>query len=335
MEEAFRLFKATREYLTPVVTESAFNVRGMLTPVEFVRAGDQLVRTCPSWQWETGEKSKIKPYLPANKQYLSTNGVPSYRRLSVLQSSKLVEDTVKGEMGEREGDWCAPELLPPNDNDESEDTVLVDAEDATADVSSLTLASTPAEKPTTKNDATTVKPSVKKEDDYEDMEDASLALDEATTVNPTYKGDSSLDAQTGSNIMRSRRYDVSITYDNYYRTPRIWLFGYDENGSTLSTSDIFQDIMQDYAQKTVTIDPHPHLSRPHASVHPCQHAPAMLRIVEALKECGDVPSVDQYLFIFLKFIQSVIPTIEYDYTVDVQVRGADGGDQKVSAEDQK
>jgi hypothetical protein len=31
--------------------------------------------------------------------------------------------------------------------------------------------------------------------------------------------------------------------------------------------------------------------------------------------------VDQYLFIFLKFIQSVVPTIEYDYTTDVQVRG--------------
>ncbi len=111
--------------------------------------------------------------------------------------------------------------------------------------------------------------------------------------------------------------------------------------------------MQDYAKKTVTIDPHPHLSRPHgefctfrvklykflpsccfstASVHPCQHAPAMLRIIEALKECGDVPSVEQYLFIFLKFIQSVIPTIEYDYTVDVQVRGKDdsssGGEGK-------
>ena len=26
---------------------------------------------------------------------------------------------------------------------------------------------------------------------------------------------------------------------------------------------IFDDIMQDYAKKTVTIDPHPHLSRPH------------------------------------------------------------------------
>ncbi len=49
----------------------------------------------------------------------------------------------------------------------------------------------------------------------------------------------------------------------------------------------------------------------------------MLRIVEALRECGDVPVVEQYLFIFLKFVQSVVPTIEYDYTVDVQVRGGD------------
>ena len=61
-----------------------------------------------------------------------------------------------------------------------------------------------------------------------------------------------------------------------------------------------------------------------ASIHPCQHGPAMLRIIEALNECGNVPVVDSYLFIFLKFIQSVIPTIEYDYTMDVRVRGADG-----------
>lgn len=51
----------------------------------------------------------------------------------------------------------------------------------------------------------------------------------------------------------------------------------------------------------------------------------MLKIIEALKECGDVPSVEQYMFIFLKFIQSVIPTIEYDYTIDVAVRGKESG----------
>jgi hypothetical protein len=27
----------------------------------------------------------------------------------------------------------------------------------------------------------------------------------------------------------------------------------------------------------------------------------------------------QYLFVFLKFVQSVIPTIEYDYTMDVEL----------------
>lgn len=44
----------------------------------------------------------------------------------------------------------------------------------------------------------------------------------------------------------------------------------------------------------------------------------MLNILKALQESGATPTVDQYLYIFLKFIQSVVPTIEYDYTVDVQ-----------------
>jgi ubiquitin-like-conjugating enzyme ATG3 len=44
----------------------------------------------------------------------------------------------------------------------------------------------------------------------------------------------------------------------------------------------------------------------------------MLKIVQELQECNQTPTVEQYLFIFLKFIQSVVPTIEYDYTIDVQ-----------------
>ena len=125
MEEAFRLFKSTREYFTPVLTETAFYDKGMLTPEEFVRAGDQLIRNCPSWRWETGEPSKVRPYLPADKQFLSTRGVPSYSRVSVLQASKVVEEVVKGGMGDAEGDWCAPELLKPDEDDADE--VLVRA----------------------------------------------------------------------------------------------------------------------------------------------------------------------------------------------------------------
>ena len=45
----------------------------------------------------------------------------------------------------------------------------------------------------------------------------------------------------------------------------------------------------------------------------------MKRLLEELVDGGQSPNVDQYLFVFLKFIQSVIPTIEYDYTVDVKI----------------
>ena len=30
------------------------------------------------------------------------------------------------------------------------------------------------------------------------------------------------------NLLQVRTYDVMITYDKYYQTPRIWLIGYDE-----------------------------------------------------------------------------------------------------------
>ncbi len=29
-------------------------------------------------------------------------------------------------------------------------------------------------------------------------------------------------------ILSTRTYDLNITYDKYYQTPRLWLFGYDE-----------------------------------------------------------------------------------------------------------
>lgn len=256
MEEAFRLFKSTREYFTPVLTSTAFYERGLLTPEEFVRAGDHLIRTCPSWKWESGEKSKQRPYLPPNKQFLITRSVPSYSRLSILQSSKLVEETYAGEMGEGGGDWCAPNLVIPKEDD---DEVLVDASDA-ADGNLL-------------SDSDHLKPPAipaanRIDDEYVDMEDESLALDEASTQRGTIHtniinhSNPSVDIRSNA-FIRARRYDVSITYDNYYRVPRIWLFGFDENGSALSPNAVFQDIMQDYAEKTVTIDPHPHTSLSH------------------------------------------------------------------------
>lgn len=36
----------------------------------------------------------------------------------------------------------------------------------------------------------------------------------------------------GDDIVRTRTYDLHITYDKYYQTPRLWLIGYDEVSNT-------------------------------------------------------------------------------------------------------
>lgn len=35
---------------------------------------------------------------------------------------------------------------------------------------------------------------------------------------------------------------------------------------------ILQDVSEEHARKTITVDPHPHLSITAASIHPCRHA---------------------------------------------------------------
>lgn len=33
---------------------------------------------------------------------------------------------------------------------------------------------------------------------------------------------------TTDSILQTRTYDMYVTYDKYYQTPRLWLFGYNE-----------------------------------------------------------------------------------------------------------
>ena len=129
------------------------------------------------------------------------------------------------------------------------------------------------------------------------------------------------------------------------------MVGKSAEGQPLSGKEMMEDVMSDYANRTVTIENHPHVSGPHASIHPwyvlsssfhalidgfalwphnniyfqiSQHGKVMRTIVKNLIKSSAAdgeehkePSVEMYLFIFLKFVSSIIPTINYDFTMDV------------------
>ncbi|CAM8999171.1 unnamed protein product [Rhodiola kirilowii] len=294
-------FKGTVERITGPRTVSAFKEKRVLSVTEFVTAGDNLVSKCPTWSWESGEPSKRKPYLPSDKQFLITRNVPCLRRAASVEEDY---EAAGGEVlldNEDDDGWLATHGNPKDkksDEDEnlpSMDTLEISSNKPIQSISSYFGGDD--------------------EEDIPDMADYgepdNLIETDAATLQSTY-----LVAQEpdDDNILRTRTYDVSITYDKYYQTPRVWLTGYDESRMLLQPELVLEDVSQDHARKTVTIEDHPHLPGKHASVHPCRHGAVMKKIIDVLMSRGVEPEVDMYLF--LKFVASVIPTIEYDYTMD-------------------
>ena len=121
------------------------------------------------------------------------------------------------------------------------------------------------------------------------------------------------------NVIRTRTYDVSVTYDYYYRVPRMWLTGYDENGTPLEDEKVKQDIMLEYIDKTVSIENHPHTTVNSISIHPCKHSVLLLKMIENYENSGKKLEVHMSVLLFLKFLHSVVPTIEYDFTMDINL----------------
>ncbi|GBC07570.1 hypothetical protein RclHR1_07540008 [Rhizophagus clarus] len=320
------LFFGIREYLSPVLKNSKFKETGCITPEEFEAAGDFLVYKCPTWKWESGEVSKRRDYLPAEKQFLITRNVPCFRRVKQMEYTEEDSETqVETEDGEEA--WVATHSGRVAANIE-EIVQQIEGED---DEITKRMSSILIEPDTDKEEV-----DIPDYDDIPDIEDV-VEDDDPAALNTTSNVVATHDDGLSDKILQVRTYDVFITYDKYYQTPRMWLFGYDEHRSPLTSTQIFEDISQDYAKKTVTIEAHPHLNMSLASIHPCRHAQVMKKIIEKMNEealkkfellkqqYGNSPNapqaeqaqvrVDQYLIIFLKFMSSVVPTIDYDHTI--------------------
>lgn len=310
------------EYLTPILKESKFRETGVITPEEFVAAGDHLVHHCPTWQWVSGEESKVKPYLPKDKQFLTTKNVPCYKRVKQMDSHQENFEKVIEVEGDDDGGWVdTHHFAGVAQLQESVSEMTIDDKNCKPADGSNPVLSKPGENNEDDDDDDDNDDEPAEDmDDYvesgrlEAEDNATLdvaAMQREAAAAAAAFGDRTVDGE----ILQTRTYDLNISYDKYYQTPRLWLFGYDENRKPLTVDEMYEDISQDHAHKTVTMEAHPHLSGgPMASVHPCRHAEVMKKIIETVAENGSELGVHVYLMVFLKFVQAVIPTIEYDYT---------------------
>lgn len=318
--------------------------------------------------------SRLRPYLPSDKQFLVTRRVRCQRRVKSLQDDAASGADVAisnegSELGGSDG-WIEPggsrqegRVAPLRSDVIALEAAAVGPATAAAPDSSdgdeyadigAALSAMAAEQPplpsATGGGASSAAPraapapagdaaaaAAAEDDEYADLSafvDASLIVHDAGAaaapvppagVPPPAPVSASV-AGGGLRASAARAYDVSITYDNYYRTPRVFLCGYDEVGLPLTPEQMMEDVQQDYANRTAVLESHPHLEggAPHISIHPCRHAATMKRILDSMTSASEggaavpPPTVDSYLFTFLKFISSVIPTIECDFTISVE-----------------
>ncbi|XP_026314474.1 ubiquitin-like-conjugating enzyme ATG3 [Hyposmocoma kahamanoa] len=311
-------------YLTPVLKESKFQETGVLTPEEFVAAGEHLVHHCPTWQWARGEEGKARSYLPADKQFLITRNVPCYRRCKQIEYCEDKEKVIEDEQDE-DGGWVDTHHYDNTGSPSLEEKVCdmtLEAADA-GDSEGEGRGSGEGDDNDDDDDEDG------EAEDMEQFQESGLLdeVDPSTALAPRRESKVETEKPRGvggagetDDILRTRTYDLHITYDKYYQTPRLWLIGYDENHTLLSVEQMYEDVSQDHAKKTVTMESHPHLSGPSmASVHPCRHAEVMKKIIETVTESGGEMGVHCYLIVFLKFVQTVIPTIEYDFTQNFSI----------------
>ncbi|KAL6942549.1 hypothetical protein ACO0QE_003728 [Hanseniaspora vineae] len=339
-----------REYLTPLQHHSKYKENGTVTPEEFIIAGDYLQSMFPTWKWNGEDMANtnvkdmnIRDFLPKEKQFLVTRKVVCDKRVDIPLEDYEVNDeeqagsernskSTEDELGD-EG-WVVENLKNLNLNDRTGSQKAEQTNTAFAHAGH------------------TLNPD--NDDEFveeifeEDFEDNADDFDETNGV----EGFESVSAAELN--VTTRYYDLYITYSTSYRVPKMYLVGFDSDGLPLQPKAMMDDITPDYRSKTATIENLPFFKNKMTSVsiHPCKHSNVMrmlmnkkLEGVSFQKQSDEADSreeggntnleahkneehqfqdneddeglrVDQYLVVFLKFISSVVPTIQYDFTME-------------------
>ncbi len=294
--QIFKGFQDVVSKIKPTMKESKFYEEGKLTPEEFILAGDYLVTKCPTWKWCAAKKGLSKKELPENKQYLLTRVRSKLRADEYLKNNNTTERII-------EGDWVDADLEnKPKTDSKKPQEIDLDALDeknkkkevvAQANDDDDDFVIEGAEEP-------------KKEDNKE--QDGFEIIDE---------DDAKDKKESEAGVLKTREYEVTVTYDFYYCVPRMWLMGYNEKGNPLTDDEMKEDVMPEYRNKTCTIEEQTCTGIRNISVHPCRHSLLLKKMIKDFQNSGKKLEIEKSILLFLKFLQSVVPTVQYDLTMDI------------------
>lgn len=117
-----------------------------------------------------------------------------------------------------------------------------------------------------------------------------------------------IDIKNNNESDENRFYNIIITYDKYYQTPHVWLYGNSIDGTPLSIEVMSKDISSEHINKTATFV-NTQFNTLCISIHPCNHSTIMKKIITQLLDNGRTFTIDDYFVLFLKFITTIIPNI--------------------------
>eukprot|EP01055_Gregarina_sp_Pseudo9_P001014 Gregarina_sp_Pseudo_9__1013@NODE_1655_length_1421_cov_90_128075_g1535_i0_p1_GENE_NODE_1655_length_1421_cov_90_128075_g1535_i0NODE_1655_length_1421_cov_90_128075_g1535_i0_p1_ORF_typecomplete_len284_score54_79Autophagy_N/PF03986_13/3_6e32Autophagy_act_C/PF03987_15/1_7e06_NODE_1655_length_1421_cov_90_128075_g1535_i05021353 len=266
MNRAHRIadqFRNVVGWLGRVPVESQFVQKGFLTPAEFVEAGDQLVYQCPSWQWQSCPTKKNQVFwLPPNKQYLLTRNIPCRHRVGDWDSTLYRQSRVTSE------GWLVPGPQPATAAEESLSKSKQAEVPPPGGAAHCTVQTADGREIEVRHQQESCSSSELDDDEEEDEAGGTLqvsprrdrtllsthddfveigeqsrrppqVMEDDFCLVGTGRSEEVLSSRDGVSrpskpvrrkrtLVPTRSYDLSITYDKYYQSPRLWLFGYDE-----------------------------------------------------------------------------------------------------------